>query len=281
MKLSSSVWALAALGLAACGGGEGEAQASSVPGDGMMAVGGEAAETSAPNTSGLDPIAASVKHPGRPAEDVERDASRKPGATMRFAGIGKGITVLELEAGAGYYTELISRAVGPNGTVYMQNPPGFDGFLGNALEDRLGDDRLPNVVTMRTNFDGLDAPAGSVDVVTWFQGPHELWFFPESTPEGFGDPEATFEKIAGVLKPGGALVVVDHRAADGAGPAAGGTLHRIEEQVVVDLAEGAGLMLTKTSDILANPDDPLDVSVFDESVRGETDQFLLYFEKPE
>ena len=179
MKLSCSLWALAALGLVACSSGEGDAQASAPDDQTITPLNETSAEVSDSGSANLDPIAASVEHPARPEDDTARDADRKPGATMRFAGIGKGITVVELEAGGGYYTELISRAVGPNGKVYMQNPPGFDGFLGDALETRLGGDRLPNVVVMRTNFDGLDAPAGSVDVVTWFQGPHELWFFPE------------------------------------------------------------------------------------------------------
>ncbi|MEM9234891.1 MAG: methyltransferase domain-containing protein, partial [Pseudomonadota bacterium] len=284
MKLTTSILAIAALGLAACGGNE-EAEA---PAEAEMVTPEEAAPEPVEETVDvdvelevepdptMDAIAAAVAHPDRPADEVENDASRMPAATLRFAGIEEGMTIMELEAGGGYFTEILSRAVGPEGKVYMQNPQSFDTFLGDSLERRLGNDRLPNVVVMRTNFDNLEADDESVDVVTWIQGPHELWFSPDGETS-LGDPETSFAEIARVLKPGGAFVAIDHRAADGAGPEVGGTLHRIEASIIQTYAEDAGLVLGKTSDMLANPEDPLTIGVFDPSIRGNTDQFVLYF----
>ena len=55
----------------------------------------------------------------------------------------------------------------------------------------------------------------------------------------------------------------------------------IDPQIVRDMAMEAGLVLVAESDLYANPDDDLTANVFDEKVRGKTDQFLIKFEKPE
>ncbi len=57
----------------------------------------------------------------RPAEDRERDAARKPAKVIEFLGVESGMTVLDAIAGGGYYTEVLSGAVGPGGKVVSQN----------------------------------------------------------------------------------------------------------------------------------------------------------------
>ena len=42
---------------------------------------------------------------------------------LAFAGARPGMKVLDMGAGGGYSTELMARAVAPNGIVYAQNPP--------------------------------------------------------------------------------------------------------------------------------------------------------------
>ena len=64
-----------------------------------------------------------------------------------------------------------------------------------------------------------------------------------------------------------------------AGIEAGGTLHRVSETVVSKLAQEAGLSVLRTSDLLKNPDDPLDVGVFSPTIRGKTSQFVVLFQK--
>jgi predicted methyltransferase len=39
-------------------------------------------------------------------------------------------------------------------------------------------------------------------------------------------------------------------------------------------------VLEAESDVLHNPDDPKTANVFDPSIRGKTDQFMLRFRKP-
>ena len=221
-----------------------------------------------------------LTHPDRPAADLTDDTLRKPAEVLEFSGVKYGMTIVELEAGGGYYTELMAHAVGPDGKVYMQNPQQFDAFAGPAIATRVAEGRLSNVEQMRTPFDEITVGDGTVDLVTWFLGPHELWFQPSGPSEDvFGNPEDTFEEIARVLKPGGSLIVLDHSAPEGAGTETGNTTHRIDPAIIVSLAEGAGLAVAAQSDLLAEPDDPLDVHVFDPSVRRKTDRFLIRLEK--
>lgn len=222
-------------------------------------------------------IAAALASPDRPEADVADDVNRNPAEVLAFAGLEPGMTVFEMEAGSGYYTEILARAVGASGAVVMQNPPSFDSFVGDAYETRTGNGRLPNVRVSKTAFDALDAPDGSVDLVTWILGPHELGFSPGGA--NLGDPAGTFREIARILKPGGALLAIDHIAQAGSGVEVGGTLHRITEALTTELATAAGLTVASTSDLQKNPGDPLDVGVFDPSIQGETSKFIVLYRK--
>ncbi len=222
-------------------------------------------------------IAAALSHSDRPSADAADDARRKPAQVLAFAGLRSGMTVLELEAGGGYYTEILSRAVGPNGRVILQHPPGLMRFVGDGIDERTQGGRLNNVRVSITNFDELDVPDNSVDMVTWILGPHEIGFSPDGN--SLGDPIASFAEIARVLKPGGVLIASDHIAPAGMGLESGGTLHRIAESIVTVLAERAGLTLEASSELLLNPEDPLDIGVFDPEIQGQTSQFLVRYRK--
>lgn len=216
----------------------------------------------------------------RPAEDYEMYKIRKSRQVLEFTGVQPGMTVVDLEAGGGTYTELLSIVAGEEGKVYLQNPPEFDSFLGDAVEKRM-DGRLANVTHLKTPFDDLEAVGdGEADLVTWMLGPHELWYTPKGSEPGvFGDPEKTFREIARVLGTGGHFVVLDHKAHPGAPATTGGETHRIDRAIIQELAEDAGLRLVAESDVLANPEDDHNLSVFDPAVRRKTDRFLLKFVK--
>lgn len=228
--------------------------------------------------SAADLVQRALDDSSRPAEDRADDGRRMPLEVLAFAGIAEGMDVFEMEAGGGYYTEILSRSVGSSGSVIMQNPASFDAFLGDGPANRLANNRLPNVRLSKTNFDALEASDASVDLVTWILGPHELWFFPGGNAS-LGDPAATFAQIARILRPGGLFLAVDHLAAEGAGPEVGGSLHRIPQDSVLEMAAAAGLELVRSSNMLSNENDPLTTSVFDPSIQGNTSQFVLLFRK--
>ena len=216
----------------------------------------------------------------RPATDYEQYEVRKSKDVLAFTGAAPGMTVVDLEAGGGLYTELLSRVVGDTGQVYMQNPPAFDAFLGDAVEKRV-DGRLANVTKVRAPFDDLSAvPDDSADLVTWLLGPHELWYTPDGAePGALGDPEGAFAEIARVTRPGGAFVVLDHMAPAGAPATTGGETHRIDKAIVIAMAEANGFTLTEESGLLANAEDDGSLNVFDPAIRRKTNRFLLRFTK--
>lgn len=225
--------------------------------------------------SSAELVANALIHGERPAADAADDARRMPLEVLAFAGIDQGMHIFEMEAGGGYYTEILSRAVGPAGSVVMQNPPSFDSFVGDQPEQRVA--RLANVRLSKTNFDALDAPDNSRDMVTWILGPHELWYMPDG--QSLGNPAASFAEIVRILKPGGVFLAIDHHAAADSGPEVGGTLHRIREDLITEYAQAAGLSVLRTSNLHINDDDPLTNGVFDPSIQGQTSKFVVLYRK--
>lgn len=223
--------------------------------------------------------AAAVADERRPDADRADDERRKSATALEFFQVAPGMAVFEIEAGAGWYTELLSHLVGAEGSVVMQNPEGFRAFVGEQIDARLKDNRLANVRQSLSNFDTLEAADASIDVATWVQGPHELYYTP-SEGVTLGDPAKSYAEVFRILKPGGKFAVIDHSAVAGAPESAGNELHRVDRAIVVKLAETAGFILEAESDFLANPDDPRTVTVFDPAIRGKTDQFALRFKKP-
>ena len=241
----------------------------------IIAAAGYAWLTYFPSEPLPEHLRAALANDARPEAERDDDRSRQPGAVLGFAGLQPGMAVFEMEAGGGYYTAIMAHAVGPEGSVVMQNPAPFDSFYQGAPQQRA--EGLANVRYSATNFDELDAADGSMDLVTWILGPHELWFEPEGV--NFGDPAGSFAEIARILKPGGAALLIDHHAAADAGTEVGGTLHRIGEAVIHQLAEDAGLSLHASSPLLENTADPLDINVFDDSIRRNTSRFMLLYSK--
>lgn len=221
--------------------------------------------------------AAILADPARPEADRKDDAARKPAEVLAFAQLRPGDTVLEIEVGRGWMTEIISRAVGPKGKVITQNPVEFT-YSGPAMAARRTAGGLANVTDTTSRFDALQAPDASVDRVLWILGPHELYYMPKNSP-GLGDPAKAYAEITRVLKPGGVFIAMDHAADAGAPTTTGGTIHRIDPAVVLASAKAAGLKLDAKNDVLANPQDDRTKMVFDPTVRRHTDQFLFRFVK--
>jgi predicted methyltransferase len=79
---------------------------------------------------------------------------------------------------------------------------------------------------------------------------------------------------------GGLLIVIDHSAAAGAGIAAANTVHRMDREAAIAALTAAGFRLEAESAMYMRPDDPRTANVFDPSIRGKTDQFVLRLRKP-
>ena len=215
-------------------------------------------------------FAAVLADPIRPAADVARDADRKPLELMHFAGIGTGMRIAELAPGGGYFTRLLTGAVGPTGRVYA-----VSGRASPALQE---------LATRRANLTVTVAPAGTipvtepVDVVWTTLNYHD--FKNNKTPTGGDLAQALNAEAFRILKPGGIYLVADHQTAPGAGASQTSTLHRIEDAVVRREAEAAGFVLDAESGLLRHAADDHTAKVQEAGIRGKTDQFVLRFRKP-
>jgi predicted methyltransferase len=219
-----------------------------------------------------DSITAAVADSGRPAADTARDADRKPAETVAFAGVKSGDKVVDLFPGGGYFTRIFSKIVGPKGHVTAMWPPSVPEKMLAATKALAADPAYPNVSEVEQKVADL-APA-SADVVWTSQNYHDIHNIPNV------DMAAVDKSIFAALKPGGIFIVLDHTATAGSGFQDTNTLHRIDPEAVKKEVEAAGFVLKGESDLLKNPNDPHTAKVFDPSIRGKTDQFILKFEKP-
>lgn len=216
-----------------------------------------------------------VAHPARPPEDRARDEDRKPARMLAFFGIEPGMKVAEMMAGRGYYAEILARAVGSEGTVYVHNTPYvLDKFAREPLIERLDKPGLGNVIRKDRSLEDPGLPEGELDAVLMILFYHDTYWMDVNR-------DAMNAAIYKALKPGGVFGVVDHHARPGAGTDAVKSLHRIEPQIVKQEILEAGFELDAQSDRLRHPEDDRASNVFDEAIRGKTDRFAFRFRKPE
>jgi predicted methyltransferase len=224
-------------------------------------------------------LAAAVAEPSRPDSDTTRDADRKPQQTLAFSGIKPGDQVADYVADSGYFTRLFSSVVGSKGHVYAVEPTAFfkfQSFPAAVAELQGYAVAHPNVtVTTAAALEGLRFPE-KLDLFWISRNYHDLH-------DKFMGPVdiAVFNRaVYAALKPGGFYVVLDHSAAPGAAADVTETLHRIESSTVRREVDAVGFKFDSESSILANPADPRTAKVFDPTIRGHTDQFILKFRKP-
>jgi len=217
-------------------------------------------------------IVAAVASALRPEADRARDADRKPAEMLAFAGIAPSQRVADFIPGGGYFTRLFAEAVGAGGKVVALLPPPNperpdDAFRALAAQ-------YPNVEIVQQSFTTLTL-AEPCDVIFTAQNYHDLHLARFKL-----DVAAVNARIFAALKPGGVYVVVDHSAKPGAEVGVADTLHRIDPAIVRSELEAAGFVYDGASEVLRNPADTLELTVFDPAIRGKTDQFVLRFRKP-
>jgi predicted methyltransferase len=238
----------------------------------LTAIGASAASIS-------DNIAAAVADSSRPDADKTRDANRKPAETLAFTGVKPGAQVAELLPGGGYFTRLFSKAVGSSGHVYALVPapladaPADVPDFAARVKAIAADPNYANVSVVVEPFSKLAVPA-PVDLVWTSQNYHDLHNFP-------GLDVGIFNRMVfDDLKPGGIYLILDHTAEEGSGGRDTKTLHRIDPEAVKKEVLAAGFVFVGSSNLLRQPSDNRSVKVFDPSVRGKTDQFILKFRRP-
>ncbi|RDI97783.1 methyltransferase [Dyella solisilvae] len=223
-------------------------------------------------------VAAAIATPDRPAADRDLDTQRKPDQVLAFAGIKPGDVVVDLMPGSGYYTRLLSRIVGPGGKVYALQPQEMDKAAPKGLQSLRGFAGKPpyaNVIVLLQPVSAMSLPEPA-DLIWTSQNYHDLH------DPFMGSPDiARLDRwMFDALKPGGHLLVLDHAAAPGSGVSRTDDLHRIDPAAVQRELTAAGFQPDGESDALRNPSDPHTAGIYDPSVRGHTDRFILRFRKP-
>ncbi|MGB6650584.1 MAG: methyltransferase [Xanthobacteraceae bacterium] len=215
--------------------------------------------------------AALMAAPDRSEADRNADKRRDPLPFLAFAAPRPGMKVLDMAAGGGYSTEMMARAVAPNGVVYAQNPPDLADKPKAAFEARMKTPAFKDVVVdIRPFDDPIPADVHDLDIITFL-------FYYHDTSYMNVDRAAMDKKMFTALKPGGILVIADHSALPGQGISVNKTLHRIEEATLQKEIEAAGFKQVAEGNFWRNPADTHD---FPSYKPMPVDNFVLKFQKP-
>jgi predicted methyltransferase len=221
---------------------------------------------------------AAVSHPGRSAADIERDPKDKPAQVLRLTGIGPGMRVVDMLGGNGYYSELLSYLVGPNGEVLLINNTGFDGY-DTSWKARLADNRLPNVTHRVVDLSSMQLGTATFDAALLIKVYHDLYWKELADGPPKTDAKHVLDQIAAALKPGGVLLIVDHSAKPGTGSADADSLHRIDAVYARRDIESHGFKLVAHGDFLRDPTDDRTKISYKPPALGKTDRFVYVFRK--
>jgi predicted methyltransferase len=232
------------------------------------------------HATAADRFDAAVAHEGRSAADVKRDGLDHPAEILRLTGIKPGMHVADVLAGDGYYSELLSYVVGPNGLVLSINNAAFDGWSDGDRQARLAGNRLPNVQHETVDLNDMHLAAKTLDAVLLIKVYHDLYWVDTGGKWPKIDTNGVLTQLTNALKPGGVLLIVDHSAKTGSGAADASTLHRIDEGYAIKDFESHGLKIVAKSDLLRRPDDARDQISYKGPMLGKTDRFILVFRKP-
>ena len=217
-------------------------------------------------------VTKAVADTSRPKADTDHDALRLPAQTIAFAGVKPGMKVAEFFPGGGYFTRPLSDVVGPTGHIYgIENAKwddGSDAKVAAAVADH-------NVSIQSGKFGDFTLPE-KVDLAWITQNYHDLHI----AKYGGVDMAAFNRHVYASLKPGGVYFILDHQANPGTTEEQIAKLHRIEKSQVIREVEAAGFKLVGEGSALHRTADDHTQSIFDKSIRGHTDQYMLKFVKP-
>jgi len=246
-----------------------------------------------------DRVAKGMNGEHRSENNIARNQYRHPVETLEFFGIEDGMTVMEIWPGGGWYTEVLAPAMRDHGKLVIATwDPAVEGqakyrySLPEKMKETFA--KYPGVYDqVETVFYSPPESAslgeeGSVDMVLTFRNTHG-WI-------NAGQAQDIYNEFARVLKPGGVLGVVQHRADPGTDPAVTAKSGYVSEETIKGFALSAGLVFEESSEINGNPKDshdhPKGVWTLPPSLRlgdedrekylaiGESDRMTLRFRKP-
>lgn len=205
----------------------------------------------------------------RPEADKARDGSRRPLQVLEYLGIDAGMTVIDVAAGEGWFTEVISAGVGPQGRVIMQAGQRMLPQQA-ALEARA--QRLGNVTVTFEETWGLNMDGQADAAITAMSLHDNLNFRGEQGVRDF------LQGIYKALKPGGILAVIDHIGNDAGSDNV--ALHRIPIDTARVLIQQNGFIILSESNMLRNNVDDHTLSNGAPELGRNTDQFFFKVMKP-
>jgi predicted methyltransferase len=199
----------------------------------------------------------------RSDENKARDTWRHPKETLAFFGLAPGMTVIEMNPGGGWYTEILAPALNGNGTLItaVVDPAKTSSDRAREYNEKANADLRAMLGAKMEQFGPVQvaeydpaAPVlgmpGSADMVVTFRNIHG-WV-------GNGNADKIFAGFFDALKPGGVLGIEQHRAPAGSDPAEWSSKGYVPQEHVVALATAAGFLLEAESEINANPADTKD-----------------------
>ena len=210
-------------------------------------------------------IAGAVANEMRSPDNVARDAERKPAEVLAFFDVKPGQTALDLFASGGYFTEVLSGAVGPKGKVYAYYRPGqrYDDSKDKLAAQYAG---FGNIAMISGTQDLLDVADNSVDVVMLSLILHHL-HYDAATPDVL--PEASkklFAEIRRVLK------ASRKQSAD---------WHRIDPAMAIADLTSVGFEYIGSSDVHTHPEDDEQNTWFDVGLKGKTTRLVQAYRSPD
>ena len=224
----------------------------------------------------------SIESQDRTPQFTTRDVYRHPYETLTFFNIQPDMTVVELNPGGGWYTEILANYIHYPGTlIAAQGSYYMDGFKKKMDSDPMFG--RVEIVNLNSNL----AEPNSVDAIVTFRNLHN-WLGPQM--------ESIFKSSMVALKPGGIFGVVEHRANPGTSLKAMKSSGYVTEAHAIEVALNNGFELVAKSEINANPKDtknhPKGVWTLPPRLRldevdrekyesiGESDRMTLLFRKP-
>ncbi len=241
-------------------------------------------------------LAAALASPSRSPQFAARDGARKPAQVLAFAGLSPTQTVVEISPSGGYWTEILAPYLASRGTYYTAITPRAASERAAKAAETWAQKLEANKAgwgTVRVTEFGKGAtasiaPAGSADLVLTFRNVHN-WM-----AAGFVDE--AFPAFFAALKPGGLLVVEEHRAPADQPQDPKAASGYVREDYTKELALKAGFEFVAGSPVLDNPKDtknwergvwtlPPTLALGEKDREkyvaiGEADNFLLKFRKP-